>query len=97
MVLVEETNAGDTSGPECPCEDQEKQPLAGMNKPPGGTVSEGDTRSPCGGGGACPLPFAAGGLLPVDVTDAPALSVEGPRSVPSRISVVLVDGTGVST
>ena len=36
---------------------------------------------------------AAGGLLPVDVTDAPALSVEGPRSVPSRILVVLVDGT----
>ena len=34
-----------------------------------------------------------GGLLPVDVTDAPTLSVEGPRSVPSRISVVLVDGT----
>ena len=33
------------------------------------------------------------GLLPVDVTDAPALSVEGPRSVPSRILVVLVDGT----
>ena len=36
---------------------------------------------------------AAGGLFPVDVADAPALSVEGPRSVPSRISVVLVDGT----
>ena len=35
----------------------------------------------------------AGGLLPVDVMDTPALSVEGPRSVPSRISVVLVDGT----
>ena len=33
------------------------------------------------------------GLLPVDATDAPALSVEGPRSVPSRISVVLVDET----
>ena len=37
------------------------------------------------GGGLC--------LLPVDITDAPALSVEGPQSVPSRISVVLVDGT----
>ena len=34
VVLVEETNAGDTS-PECPCEDQEKQLLAGTNKPPG--------------------------------------------------------------
>ena len=33
VVLVEETNAGDTSRPECPCEDQEKQPLAGTNKP----------------------------------------------------------------
>ena len=35
----------------------------------------------------------AGGLPPVDVTDAPALSVEGHRSVSSRISVVLLDGT----
>ena len=61
MVLVEETNAGDTSRPECPCEDQEKQPLAGTNKPPGGTVSEGDTQSPCVGGGACPLPLLPGG------------------------------------
>ena len=29
----------------------------------------------------------------MDVTDTPVLSVEGPRSVPSRISMVLVDGT----
>ena len=58
VVLVEETNAGDTSRRECPCEDQEKRPLAGTNKKPGGTVSEGDIRSPCGGGGGrCPLPF----------------------------------------
>ena len=92
-VLVEETNAEDTSRPECPCHDQEKQPLAGTNRPLGGTVSEGDTRSPCGGGGELPPSGAAGGLPPVDVTDAPALSVEGPRSVPSRIWVVLVDGT----
>ena len=35
----------------------------------------------------------AGGLLPVDVTNAPTFSVKGPRSVPSRIPVVLVDGT----
>ena len=35
----------------------------------------------------------AGRLLPVDVADAPTLSVGGPQSVPSRISVVLVDGT----
>ena len=40
-----------------------------------------------------PPSIVARGLLPVDVTDAPTLSVEGPRSVPSRILVVLVDGT----
>ena len=92
VVLVEETNAGDTSRPEYPCDDHERQPLAGTNRPLGGTVSEGDTRSPCGGGGRCPSGIV-GRLLPVYVTNSPALSVEGPRSVPSRISVVLVDGT----
>ena len=46
-----------------------------------------------GGGGALPPSVVAGRLLPVDVTDAPTLSAEGLRSVPSRISVVLVDGT----
>ena len=45
-----------------------------------------------GGGGVAPS-VDAGELLPVDVTNAPTLSVEGPRSVPSRISVVLGDGT----
>ena len=98
VVLVEETNAGDTSRPECPCDDQERQPLAGTNGPLGGTVSEGDTRSPCGGGGGgggegVAPSGAAGRLLPVDVTKAPTLSVERLRSVPSRILVVLVDGT----
>ena len=39
-----------------------------------------------------PPSVAVGGLLQVDVTDAPAMSVEGSRSVHSRISVVLVDG-----
>ena len=82
----------DTSGRECLCEDQEKRPLAGTRKPSSGTVSDDDIRSPCGGG-ALPSSIVAGGLLPVDVTDAPTLSVEGPRLVPSRISVVLVDGT----
>ena len=91
-VLVEETNAGDTSGQECPGEDQEKRPLADTKKPPSGTVSDGEIRSPCGRG-ALPPSVAAGGLLPVDVMNTPALSVEGPRSIPSRISVVLVDGT----
>ena len=46
-----------------------------------------------GGGGGLPPSVAVCGLLPVDATNTPALSVEGPRSVPSRISVVLVDGT----
>ena len=44
-------------------------------------------------GGAFPPSGTDGGLPPVDFTDAPALSVEGPRSVSWRISVVLVDGT----
>ena len=93
-VLFEETKAGDTSRPECPCDDQERQPLAGLNGPRGGAVSEGDTRSPCGGGGGMlPSSGTAGRFLPVDVTKTPTLSVEGPRSVLSRISVVLVDGT----
>ena len=55
-------------------------------------MSEGDTRSPCGEG-ALPSSGTAGRLLSVDVTKTPTLSVERPRSVPSRISVVLVDGT----
>ena len=96
VVLVEETNARDTSGRECPCEDQEKRPLAGMRKPSSGTVSDDDIRSPSGGGGGgggLLSSVVAGGLLPVNVKDAPTLSVEGPQSVPSRISVVLVDGT----
>ena len=93
VMLVEETIAGDTPGRECPCEDQEKRALAGTSKPSSGTVSDDDSRSPCGGGGALSPSVVAGGLLPVDVTDAPTLSVEGPRSLPSRISVVLVDGT----
>ena len=56
-------------------------------KPSSGTLSDDDIRSPL------PPSVVAGRLLPVDVTNAPTLSVEGPRSVPSRILVVLVDGT----
>ena len=65
---------------------------AGLNGLRIGAVSEGDTQLPCGGR-ALPSSGIAGRLLPVDVTKTPTLSVEGPRSVPSRISVVLVDGT----
>ena len=68
-------------------------PLAGTKKLSSGTVSDDDNRSQCGGGGALPPSVVTGGFLPVDVTDAPTLSVEGPQSVPSRISVVRVDGT----
>ena len=46
-----------------------------------------------GGGGVVPFRCCRGRLLPVDGADAQTLSVGGPRSVPSRISVVLVDGT----
>ena len=45
------------------------------------------------GGGGLPPSGTTGRLLPVAGTKTPALSVEGPQSVPSRISVVLVDGT----
>ena len=93
VVLVEETIAGDTPGRECPGEDQEMRPLAGTSKPSSGTVSDDESRSPFRGGGALPPSVVAGGLLPVDVTDAPVLSAEGPQLVPSRISVLLVDGT----
>ena len=96
VVLVEETNAGTLHVRRVHVTIKRgSHATAGTNRPLGGTVSEGDTRSPCGGGGGGVLPpsLSAGRLLPVDVTNAPTLSVEGPRSVPSRISVVLVDGT----
>ena len=84
---------GDTPGQECPGEDHEMWPLADTKKPSSGTVPDDDSRLPCGGGGGFAPSVVAGGLLPVDVTDAPTLSVEGPQSVPSGISVVRVDGT----
>ena len=46
-------------------------------------MSEGDTRSQCGGGGVAHYPVLHGRLLLVDVTKTPTLSVGGPRSVPS--------------
>ena len=92
MALVEGTIAEETPGRGCPGEDHKMSPLADSRKPSSEMVSDDDSRSPCGGG-ALPPSVVAGGLLPVDVTDPPALSVEGPQSVPSRISVVRVDGT----
>ena len=92
VMLVEETMAGETPGRECPREDLGMRSLIGKKKPSGGTVSDDDSRSPCGRG-ALPLSGVAGMPLPVDITVASTLSVEGPRSVPSRIAVVRVDGT----
>ena len=54
VVLVEETIAGDTPGRECPSEDQEKRLLAGTSMPSSGTVSDDDSRSPCGWGALPP-------------------------------------------
>ena len=65
MVLVEGTIAEDTPGRGCPGEDHELSPLADTRKPSSETVSNDNSRSPC----------VAGGLLPVDVTDVPVLSV----------------------
>ena len=58
----------------------------------GGTVSDDDTGSPYGRG-ALPFSGVAGRSLPVDVTVAPVLPVEGPQSVPLQVAVVRVDGT----
>ena len=75
MVLVEGTIAEDTPGRGCPGEDVKIMRCRRYTrKPSSETVSDDDSRSPCGGG-ALPPPVVAGGLLPVDVTDAPALSV----------------------
>ena len=57
VVLVEETMAGDTPGRECPGEDLEMRPLTGTKKPSGGTVSDDDSRLPCGRGGGGFAPF----------------------------------------
>ena len=54
--------AGDTPGRECPREDLGMRPLIGTKKPSGGTVSDDDSRSPCGWG-ALPLSGVARRLL----------------------------------
>ena len=92
MVLVDDANDGGTPGRECLCEDQDIRPLAGVTKPACVTVYDDGIRSPCVEG-MLSSSDVAGRLLPVGVADAPALSGGGPQSVPSRISVVLVDGT----
>ena len=45
------------------------------------------------GEGHCPFPVFAGRSLPVDVTVASVLPVEGPQSVTLQVAVVRVDRT----
>ena len=46
VVLVDEANDGGTAERECPCEYQERRPLAGTMKPSSGTVSDDGIRLP---------------------------------------------------
>ena len=64
MVLVEETIAEDTPGRWCLGEDHEISPLADTKKPSSETVSDDDSRSPYGGGGALPPSIVAVGGAP---------------------------------
>ena len=70
VVLVEGTIAEDIPGRGCTGEDLEMSTLADTRKPSSETVSDDNSRLPCGGGGALPPSVVAGGLLPVDVADA---------------------------
>ena len=80
VVVVEEAMAGGTPRLGCPCDDQrERQPVRG-------TVSDNSLGMPSVEG-----TLSHSGITGLDVADAPALSGGGPQSVPSRISVVLVD------
>ena len=71
-MLVEGTIAEDTPGRECPRDDRDWRPRAGVTRTAGVSVGGSGAGSLWGGG---------------------TLSVEGPQSVPSWISVVRVDGT----
>ena len=99
VVLVEEAKAGGTPRLGCLREDQDIQLLPGVAKPASVTVWEDSLGSPCVGGtlhasdiAGRLLPVIPSGIsFPVGPVDSPALSVGGPPSVPSRISVVLVE------
>ena len=95
VVLVEETNAGTLQDGSVRVEIKRSGHWLARESRQVGLCLMMTLGCRAGGGGALPFSVVAGGLLPVDVTDAPTLSVEGPRSVPSRILVVLVDGTVV--
>ena len=76
VMMVEEAIAGDTPRLGCPCD----------WGPARVTARDNSFGSPGVGGKLSPSRITA-----IDVTDAPALSGGGPPSVPSRISVVLVE------
>ena len=70
----------------CPRDDQNGRLLAGVAQPARVTVSENSLGSPCVGG-----MLSSSNITDIVVTNAPKLFGGGPPSVPSRISVVLVD------
>ena len=49
VVLVDGTKAGGTPGRECPHEDRDLRPLAGVTRPAGVSVCGGNVGSPCVG------------------------------------------------
>ena len=81
-----EAIAGDTPRLGCPCDEQIERLLAGVAQPARMTVSEKSLGSPCVGGTLSPSR-----ITDIEVANAPELSSGGPPSVPSRISVVLVE------
>ena len=70
----------------CPRDEQSERLLAGVAQPARVTVSENSLGSLCVGG-----TLSSSNITDLEVTNAPELSSGGPPSVPSRISVVLVD------
>ena len=63
-MLVDGTMPGDTPGPECPREDWDWRPRAGVTRPAGVSVGGGGVGS-LHGGGMLPSLDVAGRLLPV--------------------------------
>ena len=63
-MLVDGTKAGGTPGRECPREDRDLRPLAGITRPSGVSDCGGNVGSPCVGGMLSSLDVA-GMLLPV--------------------------------
>ena len=86
VVLAEEAIPGGTPRLGCPRDDQNGRLLAGVAQPARVTVSENSLGLPCVRG-----MLSSFNITDIEVTNAPELSGGGPPSVPSRISVVLVD------